>query len=87
MCRNKLSLNLQKTEYMIIIHKRKDNIKFNITTNSHLIQRKDHVKYLGMIIDEKLFWKKHIDKVRSKMVQGTWAIARLCNYVNKKKCF
>ena len=25
MCRNKLSLNLQKTEYMIIINKRKDN--------------------------------------------------------------
>ena len=46
---NKLSLNLQKTNYMLIASPQK---RVNININN--IERKSYIKYLGMFIDEHL---------------------------------
>jgi len=42
------------------------------------------LQYLGVIIDEKLNRKEHLEMVRSKVVKDACAIARLRNYINKK---
>ena len=34
-----------------------------------MVKRSDSVKYLGLLIDEKLTWEKHIDELGSKIVQ------------------
>ena len=34
-----------------------------------MVKRSDSVKYLGLLIDEKLTWGKHIDELGSKIVQ------------------
>ena len=59
---NKLSLNLQKTYYMVfsnIINELPSNVVIDCTN----IQRVTHTKFLGITIDEKLSWKVHIDNI------------------------
>ena len=59
---NKLSINLSKTNYMIIKSSRKipENIEIKLQSmdgSCHLLRKKDHIKYLGVMIDQSLTWK------------------------------
>ena len=80
---NKLSINFSKTEYMLI-SKKKEKSEFNISINNNDITEKDHIRYLVVLLDNNLTWHYHIEKVRSKVVKGIWAIARLRNLVSTK---
>ena len=65
---NKLSLNIKKTNY-IIFHPYQKRINFNIRIKAYDsrtktffdLERKNHVKYLGVIIDQHLSWRHHIN--------------------------
>ena len=39
------------------------------------------MKYLGVVIDEKMSWKNHVNYLCSKLSKGCWAISVLRNYV------
>ena len=58
---NRLSLNVTKTNF-IIFHPYNKPLKKYITLkiNNKAIMEKDNIKYLGVIIDSQLNWKKHI---------------------------
>ncbi len=60
---NKLSLNVGKTKFMIFYkgNKRIPNIKLNIDGTE--IERVQNFNFLGVILNEKLSWKPHTDKV------------------------
>ena len=64
---NRLLLNLKKTHYMIFTRLRNnfDHLLFKL--NDVVIKREKETKFLGVIIDEGLTWKRHITTVRSKM--------------------
>jgi hypothetical protein len=72
---NKLSINIKKTNYMIVKSSNKkitENINIKITNKDGTIcclERKDHIKYLGVLIDEKLSWKYHIAYICSRLAQ------------------
>ena len=87
MCLNKLSINYTKTEFLLITKKR-NNVDFNITMNNRKIERKSHVKYLGVIIDDALLWEPHIKQVCSKISRGSFAILKLRKYASENilKC-
>ena len=52
---NKLSLNYIKTTYLLFTKKGNiENSNFNISINKIEIKRSDHVKYLGVYIDDKM---------------------------------
>jgi len=62
---NKLSMNLSKTNYMIIKSSRKRNHEFTNNMQSsngknHSLERKDRIKYLGVMLDEIVSFKYHI---------------------------
>ena len=62
---NKLLINKSKTNFMIIKSARKKDLNVDIrikrNDGSYLsLNRKDHDKYLGVMIDTKLSWKYHI---------------------------
>ena len=57
---NGLSLNLKKTCYMIFTRKRIDFSGFNLSIDNTVIERKTEARFLGVIVDEKLTWQKHI---------------------------
>ena len=41
-------------------------------------------KYLGVLIDNKLSWKQHIEHVRVKIARGIGIMSRVRNYTNRK---
>lgn len=84
---NKLSINFSKTNYMIIKSPRKGNTNFNITLQNtdgscHSLERKDHIKYLGVLIDESISWKYHISYICSKISQNNGIISKLRHYLS-----
>ena len=42
-----------------------------------LLKQQPQVKYLGVILDEKLSWSPHIDMVKRKVSSAVWALSRL----------
>ena len=53
---NKLSINYCKSEFMIITKKQFKH-KFEVVIEDNKIKQKSFVKYLGILIDDKLNWK------------------------------
>ena len=66
---NKLSINLSKTNYLIVKSSRKRNHEFivNIQSSNDTLKRKDVIKYLGAMLDESVFFNYHIAYVCSRM--------------------
>ena len=40
------------------------------------------MKYLGVVTDEKMSWKNHVNYLCSKLAKGCWAISKLRNYID-----
>ena len=85
---NKLSLNTSKSNFVIFHpyqHKPDCTIQLEIYNNdlkeSVPLEQKTFVKYLGILIDNNLSWKYHIDYISSKVSKGIGMIARLRHLV------
>ena len=83
---NKLSLNVSKTKYSFF-HKpsKRDDIslllpKSNI--NSSEIERSECLKFLGVLLDENLCWKEHINTFTNKGLSETRLFVHLSKHVN-----
>ena len=65
---NKLTLNVDKTHYMLS-HNRTRSQTTNITikVNNLEVHRVREIKFLGVIIDDTLRWKAHIDFIKLKI--------------------
>jgi hypothetical protein len=62
---NKLTLNIDKTNYIIIKNpQNRFHLTKTITMNGSPISEAENVKFLGIIIDPKLNWSGHINKLR-----------------------
>ena len=64
------------------------NVNINITNRDgscHSLERKDHIKYLGVMIDSALTWKYHISYVCSKLSRNTGVISKLRHYLPLKQ--
>ena len=46
------------------------------------IEKTDHIKYLGVFLDEKLSWKKNIAYVCSRIAWNTGIFAKLRHYMS-----
>lgn len=68
-----LKVNPNKSEIIIFTHKRKFDGYKNPSLFGHEIQRKLEVKYLGVILDSKLNWSKHIEQKISKCIRIFWS--------------
>ena len=82
---NKLTLNFTKTNYMLISNintvSTKDRKKIKITIGKYTIHEVEHTKYLGVIQDNKLSWKEHIEFLILKLSQAAGVIYRLRKYL------
>ena len=79
---NKMELNLSKTKSMIIgcsrlRHRYIEGSSFRIMIYDQPVEIVSKYKYLGVIIDENLSWKDHIDYIASRVSQRL-AILRCC---------
>ena len=78
---NKLSLNTNKTKFMVLT-KQRLAWHFDIRIGKTNIEQVNEIKYLGVIFSDKLSWKSHIQHVCSKVSNGYWALLKLRNYVD-----
>ena len=67
---NKLSLNIKKTHYMVFTSKKKTSDPLNIYIDECCIDKVNCTKFLGVYIDDKLNWKKHISYISGKISRG-----------------
>ena len=66
---NKLSLNAQKTKLMLFHRKQKHVNDVNIKINNTMIEHFQTFNFLGIMLNETLSWKSHIDKVSNKIAK------------------
>ena len=80
---NRLSLNINKTNFLVFSLKKKQmsNLKLNIHNQN--IQKVNATKFLGVIIDDKLSWFNHVQYVETKISKGIGVIARLRKILQK----
>ena len=78
---NKSSLNTNKTKFMVLT-KQRSAWHFDIRIGKTNIEQVNEIKYLGVIFNDKLSWKSHIQHVCPKLSNGSWALLKLRNYVD-----
>ena len=84
---NKLSLNIAKTEFMVIGSRQKLQTQANTAIRAHIdnkeIKRVDSSQSIGLTIDETLSWSKHINKITKKTSSGIGALKRVRPFINQ----
>ena len=84
---NKLTLNYQKTKYMIISRKgtpQKLLKKMNLNINKNNIKQIDTMKYLGVLLDSALKWDKHLQNLVTKLLKANGVFYKIRNLVPRK---
>ena len=84
---NKLSLNVVKTEFILIGSAQKLNsivIQRNIEINQVKINQVGNATVLGVEIDDRLSWDSHVDKVAKKVTSGIGAIRKIRDLVDRE---
>ena len=73
---NRLSLNVKKTKFMFIEPNSKNRTTVHpcINISNTEIGRVKQFKFLGIILNEKLNWKTHIELIRKKIARNTGVI-------------
>ena len=67
---NELSLNIKKTKYMLFTLRKKPRSLDDIFIDHEPIEKVEHFKFLGVIIDAKLSWVDHIQFIKKKISKG-----------------
>ena len=84
---NKLSLNVGKTKFMIFHFTQNKNILKHtpkLLINEIELQRVSQFQFLGLIIDENLTWKCHINYVANKLSKQNGILNRLKHILPKE---
>ena len=82
---NKLSLNTHKTFFQLFHRTRmKTNNSVNIIVDKCVLNKVTSIKYLGVIIDHKLNWIKHISYVKNKISKGIGILYKARQFLEKR---
>ena len=82
---NKLTLNTEKTYYMVFHRGRRKSLKnIKLQMDDKIIKESPHIKYLGVILDNKLNWIEHIGYVKNKVAKGIGIICKARKFLTKK---
>ena len=72
---NRLSLNVNKTSYMIFNHKKQ--LTARLLINNVPLEVQYDSKFLGVILSSNLKWNKHIELVRNKTSKNVGIISKV----------
>ena len=78
---NGLVLNLKKTKYMIFSQTRNLELSKPLIIMDTPIERKNEARFLGVIMDDKLNWSRHIKTVQSKMARYVGILYKIKKYL------
>ena len=79
-CANRLPLNVAKTEFIIFKPPRmKIEERVTLKLNGTTLLESTKIKYLGIILDDRLTWKHHIYELRKKLNRSIGIIYKMKN--------
>lgn len=83
---NKLSLNSKKSNYIDFTGKNKKQTdrEYKILINNTEISQVSSVRFLGVIVDDKLSWKEHVNNVSKKISKLVGVISKVRDSINDK---
>ena len=81
---NRLALNVGKTNFVIFRANKPLDHNVTLVMNRKALEQKDHVKYLGVLVDEHLSWNYHTSNIAKKIGRGIGILAKLRLYLNPK---
>ena len=85
---NKLSLNVAKTEFMLIGSKQMiksiSNLQPNVVIENKQIKQVHECKTLGVTVDQHLSWKSNTENICRKITSGISALRRLKDFVDRQ---
>ena len=88
MVANRLSINVNKTNYILFqtpksqASKVVSNLQLRLRNN--VVEKVSSARFLGVIIKENLSWKNHIDMIKNKMRAGLGAVMRIRSFLSPK---
>lgn len=78
--KNKLSLNVDKSEIMIIASRQKivqiNDMDLNVNIEGSKLQRVHKCKHLGVFVDENLTWHEQVCQTRRKVLSGIYMLRK-----------
>ena len=77
---NLLTLNLNKTQYLEFRTKNYYKVNTQIKCDQECITSASEIKFLGLTIDDTLFWKQHIRQVLNTMCTACYALRNIKTY-------
>ena len=84
LCANKLSLNIEKSNF-ILFHppqKKLQDSSFNLKLCNKQLKREYCIKYLGILIDSHLNWKKQVEFIGKKIRRNIGILCKLRHHVD-----
>lgn len=73
---NQLSVNPSKTAMILFTHKRKYELSKDVILYNEALQLVSEVKYLGVTLDRKLLFNKHLEYKANKSIKAFWQCRR-----------
>ena len=78
---NRISLNIDKTNSVIFHPPQRKPQPVSLKITGRPVEQMTYVKYLGLIIDCHLNWKKHAHEVSKKISRGIGILSKLRHFV------
>ena len=71
---NSLSLNVSKTYFLQFHNKNQNKLETPITLDNQFITKSNHIKFLGLTVNDSMTWKSHIDAILPKLSSACFAV-------------
>ena len=65
---------------MLLTSRKHNPASFKVTINNHTISPADNLKYLDVLLDNKLSWKPHVQKVKTQLSRACGILSKLKQY-------
>src|ERR1043165_1920485 len=82
---NKLSLNIDKTKFILFRSRRKllPAYNYRLTIDGQQIMQTESCKFLGVYLDQNLTWKEHITQISKKLAKNISILSRIRHCLSK----
>jgi len=68
---------------MLLKSQNHSTTSFKVIINNHSISPEDNLIYLGVLPDNKLSWKPHVQKVKTELSRACGVISKLKHYTTQ----
>ena len=79
---NSLTLNINKTNLLLFDYRKNVKNEFSVLVNGTTLKPIKSAKFLGVMLDDKLTWKEHVEKLKVKLKKSFGMICRGKNLLN-----